>query len=101
MLSYEKKSFGIGSVVAENEQKTCESPESEPPPAGPHSPGGSRAPNMTLCDDLRLSHVFCSFSATTEPIPKLFFSYESIFVEDFDSLGGHTKFFASEAPMEA
>ena len=28
MLSYEKKSFGVGSVVAENEQKTCESPES-------------------------------------------------------------------------
>ena len=51
--------------------------------------------------DSGLSHVFCSFSATTEPIPKLFFSYESIFVEDFDSLGGHTKFFASEAPREA
>ena len=52
MLSYEKKSFGIGSVVAENEQKTCESPESEPPPAGPHSPGGSQEPNMTYQDDL-------------------------------------------------
>ena len=101
MLSYEKKSFGIGSVVAENEQKTCESLKSshkvifgarEPPGRWGPAGGGS---------DSGLSHVFCSFSATTEPIPKLFFSYESIFVEDFDSLGGHTKFFASEAPREA
>ena len=91
MLSYEKKSFGIGSVVAENEQKTCESPESEPPPAGPHRPGGSRAPNMTLCDDLRLSHVFCSFSVTVGPILKVFSSSESIFVEDSNSLGEKTK----------
>ena len=50
--------------------------------------------------DSGLSHVFCSFSATTEPIPKLFFSYESIFIEDFDSLGEHTKFFISGAPRE-
>ena len=59
-----KKSFGIGSVVAENEQKTCESPGSEPPPAGPHSPGGSQEPNMTYQDDLvRASEHVLTFFA--------------------------------------